>query len=133
MERVVTEIGDRANVTLQHVDLGAVGKWGKPVSYDHMENFDCFFNAIWEHSDLPDVVLIDGRFRVACWLTSYLRAAPGTTILFDDYYPRPTYHVVERIDAPRERCGRQAKFVVPESFDRDSCHSMLHAFTNVME
>jgi hypothetical protein len=37
----------------------------------------------------PDLVLIDGRFRLACFLHPLLAAAPGTPILFDDYTNRP--------------------------------------------
>lgn len=39
--------------------------------------------------------MIDGRFRVACFLYSLLCAETGTVILFDDYSLRFRYHLVE--------------------------------------
>ena len=34
---------------------------------------------------LDDCVLVDGRFRVCCFLTSLKNAEQGTRIIFDDY------------------------------------------------
>ena len=48
----------------------------------------------------PDLVLVDGRFRAACFLASLLFARPGAVILFDDYVDRPFYHTVEAFGTP---------------------------------
>ena len=61
----------------------------------------------------PDLVLIDGRFRVASFLVSALLAQEGCTILFDDYFDRPNYHVVEKYLKPVRKAGRMAEFSVP--------------------
>lgn len=104
---------DLSRVEVRHVDVGGVGDWGRPNGYSQMENFFIYFEGIWRGKLSPDVVLVDGRFRVSCFLTSLLRAAPGTTIIFDDYVPREFYHVVERLIAPSFYDGRQAIFTVP--------------------
>jgi hypothetical protein len=36
----------------------------------------------------PDLVLINSRFRLACFMHSLLAADPGTPLLFDDYTNR---------------------------------------------
>ncbi len=41
-----------------------------------------------------DVVLIDGRFPVACCLKCYDILSDDSVILFDDFLNRPQYHVV---------------------------------------
>lgn len=41
-----------------------------------------------------DLVLIDGRFRVACCLKMYEHVTADCIILFDDFFNRPAYHVV---------------------------------------
>jgi protein O-GlcNAc transferase len=56
------------------------------------------------------VILIDGRFRIACFVTAYLRATQPMIVLFDDYLDRPHYHVVERLVKPSEFVGRMARF-----------------------
>ena len=41
-----------------------------------------------------DLVLIDGRFRVACCLKCYDVVSDQCVILFDDFLMRPHYHIV---------------------------------------
>ena len=56
------------------------------------------------------MILIDGRFRIACFVTAYLRTTKPVIVLFDDYVDRPHYHVVERLLKPSEYVGRMARF-----------------------
>ncbi|WP_240997067.1 hypothetical protein, partial [Pseudomonas viridiflava] len=46
---------------------------------------------VWDepYFEQPDVILIDGRFRIACFVTAYLRATKPMIVLFDDYLDRP--------------------------------------------
>src|SRR4051795_7601829 len=67
--------------------------------------------AFSELADLglePDLVLIHGRFRVACLPPSVLAAPAGTRVLFDDYIGRSKYHVVERFTPVAELVDRAA-------------------------
>jgi hypothetical protein len=41
-----------------------------------------------------DLILIDGRFRVACCLKCYDVVSDQCVILFDDFLMRPHYHIV---------------------------------------
>lgn len=127
-------VQQRAQTTLIHVDLGPVRNWGFPVSYNNRARFPDYFGAPWAERFDPDLVLIDGRFRVACFLTSLLRATAGTLILFDDYTERAYYHIVETFLAPEQRSDRQAVFRVPETgIDRDQVSALLERFTYVMD
>ncbi len=74
--------------------------------------------AIWKRLAraglTPDLVLIDGRFRVACFLTTLLQARPGTIVLFDDYVGRnERYGQVETYVQPDRLVERMAVFTVP--------------------
>ena len=97
---------------LQHIDLGKVENWGRPVGYEKSYNFINYFNWIWTQDILPDTVLIDGRFRVCCFLSSIKYANENTKIIFDDYNNRPYYHVVEKFIKKEQTCGRQTLFIV---------------------
>ena len=46
--------------------------------------------------------MIDGRFRVASFLTTLKKSKKGTKIIFDDYKSRSQYHVVEKIIKPKK-------------------------------
>jgi len=95
-------------------------KENPPGLADHRSRFCSYVASPWRHQVKPDLVLIDGRFRVACFLHSLLNAEPGTRIIFDDYNNRPHYHLVEEFCPTEEREGRQALFLVPDQLDRSA-------------
>jgi hypothetical protein len=108
-----------ARIDLQWVDVGPLDDWGRPSDYSKRANFSHYVESLWKGAEKPDVVLVDGRFRVSCFLYSLAQAAPETVIIFDDYTERPFYHVVEEFLSPTSVCGRQAIFCVPEGLDRE--------------
>ena len=95
---------------LAHVDLGPIGNWGRPISYDYRSSIRKYATAIFQGSSAPDLVLIDGRFRVFCFLTTYVLSEPGTRIIFDDYVPRKHYHIIEELVTPVANNKRQVVF-----------------------
>lgn len=84
---------------LTHCDLGEIGDWGTPINRDKSADFWRYMASPWDIAKreklIPDVVLIDGRFRVASFLYSLLSARVGTLLMFDDYLNREYYFVVE--------------------------------------
>ena len=114
IEKIKGIVKDQQEIIFQWIDCGELGEWGRPKTYEKRENFQNYINAIWQYPSFkPDLILIDGRFRVACFLASLLNSNPGTKIIFDDYFDRPYYHVVEEFIQPIDKCGRQALFIVP--------------------
>lgn len=99
---------------LHLANIGPIGEWGTPLGYSKSENFKDYTDWIWTNESRPDIVLIDGRFRVCCFLTTLIKSDSGTKIFFDDYNNTPQYHFVERFIKPIETCGRQALFITPE-------------------
>ncbi|MBF9043505.1 hypothetical protein HKCCE4037_09210 [Rhodobacterales bacterium HKCCE4037] len=118
---------------LRHIDVGPVAKWGKPRSYRKRRNFLSYVEGPWSGLAKPEVVLIDGRFRVACFLTSLREATPGTAIIFDDYVKRKTYHLVEEFLRPEAVNARQAVFIVPKTRDKRAIEGLRNQFLMVME
>ena len=115
-----------------HVDLGPVGDWGRPIGYTKRKRFLEYFEAGFANDFNPDVILVDGRFRVAVFLTALARAQPGTKIVFDDY-SRQRYKVVEEIIRPSEENQRQALFVRPNSIDIEKVLTLRAEFAMVMD
>jgi len=120
-------IGD-SRLTLELRNIGRTGKWGRPVN-DHAA-------ARYPHySDLPetspsnttgldahrtkehfDLIFVDGRFRVACFLKA-LRDAPKPFRLMIHDYERLEYHVVERFATKVKQDDILAVFTPKESID----------------
>lgn len=132
INHVQNAVGER-DIQLEWVDLGEVGPWGRPISYRRRDAIETYLLSPWRRGVTPDLVLIDGRFRVACFLTCLLEASPGVRIIFDDYTNRPHYHVVEEFLAPIEKTQRQALFEVPARIDRDVVSEELERFRFVMD
>lgn len=116
-----------------HVDLGRTGDWGRPLSYECRGRFLEYFEAGFREGYRPNLILIDGRFRVACFLTCVALADPGTKIIFDDYFSRGCYHVVEEILAPVSVNLRQALFERPGHVDTDQIIALRDQFAFVMD
>lgn len=112
LDKYLTENDFPSKVMMHYVDIGRTGKWGSPVDSSRFSRYHMYPLSIWDHPEFrqPDVVMIDGRFRVACALTTMFRCQKNTLILFDDYKRRRGYHMIEDYLEPREIRGNTALF-----------------------
>lgn len=99
-------------VVVHHVDIGPTHKSGAPTSRLHAPSFPDYPLAIWRMPGFvhPDVVLIDGRFRLACFAAVAMKIERPVTLFFADYRGRRRYRAVERLAKPVEIIGRMARF-----------------------
>ncbi len=114
LRQQIAQEGPLSPVTVYHVDIGPTGAWGRPCDESHWRSYHRYPNAIWDEPFFrhPDVVLIDGRFRLACLMSVILHTTRPVRVLFDDYADRPKYHRAERILRPERMVGRMAEFLV---------------------
>lgn len=92
------EIAPRAadcSVAILHADIGAVADWGRPADRSGLRKWSAYLSAGWaewaRRDAMPDLVFVDGRFRVACCLSVAVVCAR----LADDAYPRLMMHDVD--------------------------------------
>lgn len=97
-----------------YADIGPTRAWGWPETNEHYAKFPDYPLGFWcrEERQEPDVVLIDGRFRVACFLTTAMMVERPTLVLWDDYLDRPKYHWIENMAKPARIVGRMAFFEI---------------------
>lgn len=115
-----------------HADIGPTGKWGRPKDDSAWTRFHLYPAAIWEEPFFrhPDVALIDGRFRAACFAFLCLRVTRPVRVLFDDYAERPLYHLVERFAPPPRIIGRMAEFnIEPGMIRPEAMGQVLQMFS----
>ena len=122
LKRVEQKLGDVASASRMHllsVDIGPTRALGYPAGDAHRASFRNYPLEPWrrcaEVGLSPDLVLVDGRFRLACMLAALRHAKPGCRVLLDDYRWRPAYRSVERFVRPVAMIGRMAEFVVPDN------------------
>ncbi len=124
---------DSSRLNLKWVDVGDVAKWGRPITYNKRHNFMTYAECLWTNQKEPDLVVIDGRFRILCFLVTLKHAPIGTKILFDDYVKRRYYHVVEELCPLKDKCGRQGLFEVTAAAKEKVSYELLLSFQNVMD
>ncbi|MDO5642451.1 MAG: hypothetical protein Q4G26_08730 [Paracoccus sp. (in: a-proteobacteria)] len=110
-------------IDLRHCDIGPTGRWGFPGDMTNWQGFWRYPYALWQDPGFnPDLVLIDGRFRIGCLAACMIHCRAPLSVLFDDYTIRPEYHGVADILPPAETIGRLARFeltpgqVTPQHF-----------------
>jgi hypothetical protein len=120
----------KGNVRIEHVDIGSTRDWGYPADDSGFRKWPDYALKIWDSPGFrhPDVVLIDGRFRLGCFLTTAYRITRPVTVLFDDYAPRAAYHKAAEVQPPTEMIGRMARFDLhPQAMTADRVRSYLRA------
>lgn len=106
LDAVRTKIQDaglaKPGQVFRHADIGRTGTWGRPRGKINDARRQSFHRASDPPPEcveglLPDLVLIDGRFRVACAFKVFnmLNAQTGWTVVVDDYTQRPQYREIE--------------------------------------
>jgi hypothetical protein len=125
----------RPGQVFRHARVGMTGYVGQPLrhwraSSRRREQFRRYSDPPPECFDggrLPDFVLVDGRFRVACALKALrmLKNERGWTIAVDDYGDRPHYHVIADFAELERRVGRMAVFKAGKSFSDEELDAAI--------
>jgi hypothetical protein len=129
---IVQEVATNKDIIACHADFGTLAEWGRPTSYSKINALNKYTSAIFDHCQ-PDLILIDGRFRVFSFLYAMANSREGTKILFDDYTNRPHYHIVEKEIKPKELFGRQALFIRENNIDTEKIKLLMSHFRYVMD
>jgi len=104
----------KERIKIRHGEIGFTKEWGRPRNLGATAKYKNYCTLPWRKFPEfdPDLILIDGRFRVATFLTAITRMKTKTRILFDDYGDRKWFHAVERFVEPPQMVGRMAMFEV---------------------
>tara|TARA_R110002020_G_scaffold70186_1_gene182207 strand:+ start:29481 stop:30134 length:654 start_codon:yes stop_codon:yes gene_type:complete len=72
---------------LHYVDINANPvNWGHPKDYSKIENWPKYSSGLLKiRNFFPDLILVDGRFRVACALKSIERMKKNSYLMIHDY------------------------------------------------
>jgi len=89
------------STSLLYADIGPVADWGRPADRSAIRQWSRYISAGWaewaRRESLPDLVLVDGRFRIACCLsvalvTAHLPASALPRILLHDVDEKRAYY-----------------------------------------
>ncbi|PSJ46277.1 peptide-binding protein [Zobellella endophytica] len=125
VDKLKEHLGDDFKV--EHVDIGPTGEWGYPTSKDE-EKFPHYSRSIFNHKDHFDLILVDGRFRVACTISSImhtLKASPSpyaTKIFIHDFWNRSQYHKTLEFLDEIERVESAGVFKIKKNIKEECLH-----------
>lgn len=98
VDALKNELGESCRVDV--VDIGPTREWGYPVSAACRDRFPAYSRAIETHDTAFDLILVDGRFRVACTLAAVGHILgrgndpADARIFIHDFWNRPHYRKV---------------------------------------
>lgn len=124
---------DADRFLVHHADIGPTKAWGQPANRSGFRRYHLYATEIWDHPQFrhPDVVLIAGQFRVACFLATMIRCTRPVTVLFDDYIDRHSCHWIEELVPVQGMAGRMARFTVtPRALPPEYLTRFAAAFTD---
>jgi hypothetical protein len=111
-----------ANV--KYVDIGRTREFGNPVDRISINKWPDYSN---NYSDEFDVVLIDGRFRVAC-LLDILRKKGSPTIIFHDFNNRPKYHIIKQFVDIIDSADSLVVLKVKQDLSLEKIHELYNTY-----
>lgn len=84
------------SIQLVYCDIKTIpNTWGNPGKGSTKDDWCKYSGAIQKYGNKEvDLILIDGRFRVACCLNCFDVISDSCLIAFDDFLDRPQYHIV---------------------------------------
>lgn len=91
---VISEALSAGRLQFHIIDIGKTLSWGYPASFWKKYRWPDYSFRIFRQKSEHDLVLIDGRFRVACTLNTILNTPEHCKILIHDFWNRPHYHIV---------------------------------------
>ncbi|MHA6261920.1 hypothetical protein ACXYMO_01860 [Arenibacterium sp. CAU 1754] len=102
------------SVDMIHADIGPTKDWGQPADDRGWKRYARYPLAVWQRDGFvhPDVVLVDGRFRIGCALATAFSITRPVTLLFDDYANRARHHQVEEFIGTPNLIGRMGEFQI---------------------
>jgi hypothetical protein len=115
--------------SILHADIGPVKGYGHPkdlLQQAHL--FPNYWNVFKILNDTPDLILIDGRFRVATCLRCAVRC-PTARILFHDFTIRPEYNVVLNFMTIVNTTHALVELKLKDSFDKDALQQTITKYS----
>jgi hypothetical protein len=112
-------------IDMIYVNIGPTRDFGNPTDRSMIHLWKNYPAALQKRKKNTDLVLIDGRFRVACALTVCLEL-PRSTVIFHDFNNRQHYHCILPYFDLIESVDTLVILKPKAKFDRKECLTLLN-------
>jgi len=119
-------------VEIVWANIGPTRAWGHPQNDTQWRRFSSYPLGVWQTEGFrqPDVILVDGRFRMGCALATAFNIKAPAQLLFDDYTDRNWMKKVENYLGKPRLAGRLAVFdLEPQTIPADKLPQIIRFMT----
>ena len=121
-------------LNINYIDTnGDKNNWGRPLPNLPIKNYELYQSAIKRCVFKPDLILIDGRFRVSCAINCLSVMTDDTILLIHDYTHRKEYHVLEDFFVKLETIYSLNVFKKKSGLQLINIKNILEKYTNVSD
>ena len=97
--KLIKQFEGQSHITIKYCEMKAQpNNWGRPGPGSTLKQWINYHDTIRtidkDLAEKIDLMMIDGRFRVACCLKAFNVIKDDCLIIFDDFLDRKYYHVV---------------------------------------
>jgi glycosyltransferase involved in cell wall biosynthesis len=115
--------------TILLANIGPIKELGYPRGAEHRHLWNQYHTSVWDRYPLiGDTYLVDGRFRVACFLQILLHCHSNALILVHDFAGRPEYHVVRGFASEIARVDQLSVFQKRVDLDEAAVRSCFNDY-----
>ena len=120
----------KASLDLQYVDIGPIREWGYPVGRSQFGKWTAYHTQVWQtrSASFADLYMVDGRFRVACFMQILLRCQNDALIVLHDFASRPHYAAVKEVAREIASAEDLSVFQTLRYRDRSKIASILQEY-----
>ena len=125
VNRKLESLNYKSKASVIYANIGPTKSFGQPFSFlspifkHRYKNYARVFDNLDKQFE-PDIVFVDGRFRVWCSIQACKKLESNFTLIIDDYFDRKEYHEIENFLGPAKVfCDNTAYFdVQTEEIDK---------------
>lgn len=110
------------------IDIGETIRWGHPKDKSKMHLWPNYSHSVFSVNRNYDLVLIDGRFRVACTLNTLLNTPDNCLIMIHDFWNRPEYHIVLKFLNTKDRIDTLGIFNMKSNINQQEVQSLIKKY-----
>ncbi|MDP2904347.1 MAG: hypothetical protein Q8N96_14775 [Methylovulum sp.] len=110
------------------IDIGKTSLWGYPTGFCKKHQWPNYSLSIFSRKSEHDLVLIDGRFRVACTLNCILNTPSNCKIIIHDFWNRSDYHIVLPFLETKAKADTLGLFAKKEGIDHRKIKSLIEKY-----
>jgi predicted RNA methylase len=128
INRVKKQVGEKVN--FHFIDINAdPSNFGHPKDQSKISEWPNYSSVLKNLSNYyPDLIFIDGRFRVACALKSIEKMKPYSYLIIHDYHPSRNYNIIEKWFKKIDSAGNLCVFTKKESIDMEQVNKALKEY-----